>query len=113
MADLAAAASDKFVLNVSGLRSIGHGTVFAISSDRLIELRARLAARWASMLTAQDRQKFQPHITIQNKVEAAEARALLALLQAGFVRFDIRAEGLSLWRYLGGPWAPVATVPLH
>lgn len=45
-----------------------------------------------------------PHVTVQNKVAPQAARALLAELQAGFSPFTMRAEGLNLWRYLGGPW---------
>jgi 2'-5' RNA ligase len=52
----------------------------------------------------QDSQRFQPHVTIQNKVAPDEARALHRRLSAEFQPFTIRGEGLILWRYLGGPW---------
>jgi hypothetical protein len=59
----------------------------------------------------QDRQKHAPHVTVQNKVAPAVARALHERLLAEFVPYDVRARGLGLWRYLGGPWDPVAAFP--
>ena len=50
---------------------------------------------------------------MQNKVEPAAARALLAELGAGFVPWDARGEGLLLWRYRGGPWEPAADIPFR
>ena len=29
---------------------------------------------------------------------------MLATLQADFAPYDVQADGLALWRYLGGPW---------
>jgi hypothetical protein len=48
---------------------------------------------------------------VQNKVEPAVARALRDRLAAEFVPHRVGARGLGLWRYLGGPWAPVAEFP--
>jgi hypothetical protein len=56
------------------------------------------------MAAPQDRQGFQPHVTVQNKVTPAEAQDLLRALQATFAPFAVQGEGLHLWRYLGGPW---------
>jgi hypothetical protein len=77
----------------------------------LSRLHARLAARWREWLTLQDRQKLQPHVTVQNKVQPDRARVLLAELQANFQPFAVAGEGLRLWRYRGGPWDPVRTFP--
>ncbi|MEJ7664833.1 MAG: hypothetical protein WKG07_37635 [Hymenobacter sp.] len=41
---------------------------------------------------------------MQNKVDPAVARALLAELSAGFGRSDVQGTGLALWAYRGGPW---------
>jgi hypothetical protein len=46
-------------------------------------------------------------VTVQNKVTPDSARRLLADLQSDFVPYEVQAEGLGLWRYLGGPWEPV------
>ena len=48
---------------------------------------------------------------MQNKVAPERARALLAALQAEFAPFAFEAQGLRLWRYLGGPWEAVSDPP--
>ena len=63
------------------------------------------------MLTAQDRQKFQPHVTVQNKVQPAEARALFERLRADFSPWPAEGTGLDLWEYRGGPWGFVEGYP--
>jgi hypothetical protein len=56
------------------------------------------------MLTPQDQAPWRPHITIQNKVEPREGKALQAELRAGFAPRPLAIRGLACWRYLGGPW---------
>lgn len=97
----------EFAVAVTEVRSLGRGVAFGLASPELDRLRAGLAETWAAWLGAQDRQRFRPHVTIQNKVEPAVARALLDRLRAEFVPFRVGAEGLTLWRYKGGPWEPV------
>ena len=94
----------RFRLTATGYRSLGHGTALAFSSPELISLRQRLAREWRDDLTAQDAARIAPHVTIQNKVSPREAQALLRELSAEFRPFAVRAEGLLLWHYLGGPW---------
>jgi hypothetical protein len=96
-------------LDVVALRFLGRGVAYTLRSEPLSRLHAALAARWQAWLTAQDRHKLQPHVTVQNKVAPEAARALLAELQAEFRPFTIVGEGLRLWRYRGGPWDPVRT----
>ncbi len=103
-----AALRSQFEVAVTGLRLLGRGVAFVLDSPELTALRDRLAVAWQPWLTAQDRQRHAPHVTVQNKVEPAAARALHDRLLAGFVPYRVRARGLGLWRYLGGPWAPVA-----
>ncbi|MGY1743979.1 2'-5' RNA ligase family protein [Blastococcus sp. SYSU D00695] len=111
-ADLAAAASrPPFGVAVTGVRSLGRGVAYALASPELAALRARLATAWEPWLTPQDRRPHAPHVTVQNKVDPAVARALHAELAASFVPETVPARGLGLWRYLGGPWAPVAEHP--
>lgn len=90
---------------------LGRGVAFRLESPELAALRRGLAARWAAWLGAQDRQPPRPHVTVQNKVRPEAARALHAELAAGFRPFPVEGRGLLLWRYLGGPWEPVASVP--
>lgn len=98
-------------LRVAGLRSLGRGVAFTLENNELRALHRRLQAEFASYLTPQDGQKLQPHITIQNKVDPATARQLLAEMQAGFEPFAAVGTGLHLWAYRGGPWQSLAELP--
>lgn len=99
---------DPFDLAVIGVRLLGGGVAYDLHAPEVEALHARLAAAWAPWLTRQDRQPVRPHVTVQNKVPPAQARELHARLSAAFVPAVVRAEGLALWRYLGGPWEPVS-----
>jgi 2'-5' RNA ligase len=94
-----------------GLRFTGHGVVIDIDAPALVRLRAELGMAWRSVLSPQDRQRFVPHVTIQNKVTPARARRTLQGLETVFEPFACGIEGLSLWRYRGGPWEPVTSYP--
>lgn len=100
----AAAGQAAFSMEVDGLRSLGRGVAYTLRSPELLRLHRELSSAFAEHLTAQDRQRFQPHVVVQNKVDPAAARELLVELRAGFVPWQVRAVGLDLWRYLGGPW---------
>ncbi len=100
-----------FFVGVPGLRFLGRGVAYALESSALSAFRASLAREWDGWLTLQDRQGWRPHVTIQNKASPEAARALHANLQAAFAPFTVRAEGLDLWRYLGGPWELVGRHP--
>ena len=69
--------SDPPNLDFQKWRFLGRGVAMAVDSPSLVEMRNGLAHRWADHLTLQDRQKYNPHITIQNKVEPAAAKKLL------------------------------------
>lgn len=93
-----------FTLQATGLRFLGYGVAIGFASPELVGLRQTLAREWRDWLTPQDSAKIAPHVTVQNKASPQAARELLRELQAGFQPFTARAEGLHLWRYLGGPW---------
>ena len=99
-----AAPRPAFPLQVTGLRSLGRGVAYTLASAPLQALHANLARTFAETLTPQDRQKFSPHIVIQNKSTPEAARTLLATLQRDFQPFTVQATGLTLWNYLNGPW---------
>jgi 2'-5' RNA ligase len=99
-------AREPFVLAATGLRFLGRGVAYELSSPPLVALRRELARSWGPWLGAQDRQGFKPHVTVQNKVPPEQARVLHRDLQATFSPFEVEGLGLSLWRYLGGPWEP-------
>ena len=93
-----------FPLAVTGLRSLGRGVAYKVASAELLSLAGELAASFADHLSAQDKQRFSPHIVIQNKATPEAARALLAELERSFHALEAQAIGLDLWHYLGGPW---------
>lgn len=94
-------------LAVGGPHSLGRGVAYRLHGPELAVFRARLGEAFAPWLTAQDRQGFSAHVTVQNKVEPAQAKAALSQLQAEFEPFEVVGEGVWLWRYLRGPWEAV------
>ena len=98
-------------LSVRGPWSLGRGVAYRVEAPELKALRANLAQAFKPWLVRQDQAPFQPHITIQNKADPAAAKQLLETLQFDFEPFDFVAEGLLVWRYLDGPWQPVARLP--
>ena len=94
-------------VDVVRVRSLGRGVAYDLRSAELAAQRADLAAAWAPWLTPQDARPHAAHVTVQNKVTPERARALLAELEAAFAPYAVRATGLVLWRYLGGPWEPL------
>lgn len=89
---------------VTGVRLLGRGVAYALRSAETDVVRAELARRWEPSLTAQDRRPSALHVTVQNKVAPEVARGLYADLAATGHPGSVRACGLDLWRYLGGPW---------
>ncbi len=107
-ADVAAAAASQpaaLPLQVTGLKFMGRGVMYTLANAALPALHRQLQQQWAPWLTPQDQQGLRPHITVQNKVDPAVARALHAELAAGFQPFAATGTGLALWEYQGGPWA--------
>lgn len=98
---------------VTGLRFTGRGVAYVLDCPALSALRAGLARSFEPDLTAQDRQGWRPHVTVQNKVAPETARALHADLQADFAPFRFVAPALLLWRYRGGPWEAAARFPFR
>ena len=107
-ADLEASARrPAYDVDVVRVRSLGRGVAYDLRSAELAAQRADLARRWEPWLTPQDARAHAAHVTVQNTVTPEQARALLRELQASFVPAVVRATGLVLWRYLGGPWEPL------
>ena len=84
--------------------SIGKGVAYKVERVELKVLHKKLQQAWRTLLTPQDAQGLWPHITIQNKVMAAVANNTQQQLQATFAPFTAYAYGLTLWKYLNGPW---------
>lgn len=91
-------------LVLPSLRFLGRGVAIDVEAPELVQLRQTLAAEWNPWLTAQDQQRYRPHITIQNKVDSTEARSLYEQLKEGWQPITGCGEGLLLWYYRGGPW---------
>jgi 2'-5' RNA ligase len=99
-----AAQHSPITADISGLRHLGAGVAFTIASPELQDIHAKLRRAFMPWLGGQDMQKWQPHITIQNKVSKLAADALHAVLSREFRPHTVEIIGLDLWRYLGGPW---------
>ena len=90
--------------SIEGLMDMGGGVAFRVVSSELDAMRHELAADFHGLLGAQDSGGWRPHVTIQNKVQPKQARALLAALEREFRPRPLAISGLGLHRYLGGPW---------
>jgi hypothetical protein len=89
---------------IAGLMNLGRGTAIALDSPGMLALRAAIAERFHGALTAQDRHPPRLHITIQNKVTPAEAKALQAALAPMIAPRRFAFTGLGLHRYIGPHW---------
>ncbi len=92
-----------------GLMSLGGGTALRLASPAMLALRARMAEQFFGLLTAQDRHPPRLHVTIQNKVSGAEAKALQESLAPQVIARPFQFSGLGLYIYRGGPWEEVKT----
>lgn len=93
---------------IVGPMSLGRGVALKIDSPALVAIRAELADAFAGSLTLQDQAGWRPHITIQNKVDPAVARALLEKMQAEPWPRPLHITGLASWHYRGPGWDPIA-----
>ena len=98
------AAIPPFDVGVLEVFPLGRGVAYRLGAEQAQRLHRRLQDRWRPHLTRQDAQPLRPHVTVQNKVEPEVARATLARLRGAFSPEVVRAVGLELWRYDGGPW---------
>ena len=92
---------------IAGVIDLGQGTAFRVESEALEAIRAEIADAFHGLLIPQDRAPWRPHVTIQNKVEPREAKALQRQLRATFEPRPLAIRGLASWRYLGGPWEAI------
>ena len=86
--------------------SLGRGVAYRVESDALIGIRHRIADAFPGLLTPQDQHVPRLHITIQNKVDPAAAKALHAELSQSFRSRPLSIIGLAAHYYRGGPWEP-------
>ncbi len=100
-------------VTLPSVRFLGRGVAINVGSDALLRLRGELARAWRPWLTPQDQQGYRPHVTVQNKVDPAEARGLFERLNQTWTPLSGEATGLHLWRYRGGPWEAAGTFPFQ
>ena len=98
---------------VTGLMPLGGGTAFAIESPALSAIHEAMVESLHGVLTAQDRSRRKLHVTVQNKVTGAEAKALQAELARDFRPRTFAFAGLELHRYRGGVWEDAGTWPFR
>lgn len=89
---------------------LGRGVAYQIYSPDLLAMRDHMAEAFRYDLIPQDQGTPRLHITVQNKVEPAVARALLQELEVSFVPRPLAIIGLAVWHYRGGPWHPAFSI---
>ena len=94
---------------IAGLMNFGSGVAYRVVSDELEAIREMVADHFQGLLCAPDAAGWRPHITIQNKVTAKQAKALISQLEGNFRPGPLGIAGLSVHRYRGGPWETLAT----
>tara|TARA_R110000868_G_scaffold14689_10_gene68094 strand:+ start:1402 stop:1875 length:474 start_codon:yes stop_codon:yes gene_type:complete len=89
---------------LSEVMMLGRGVAYRIDSPELAAMRDELAEAFTGLLTPQDQARPRLHVTVQNKVAPAQAKALAEQLRAEFVPRPFAIAGLAAWHYRGGPW---------
>ena len=88
---------------------LGRGVAYRVESAELLAMRDELADAFTGLLIPQDQAAPRLHITIQNKVEPKEAKALHAVLSGIFRPHALAITGLSAYYYRGGPWEAIGS----
>lgn len=96
-----------------GWKSFGNGVSLRLDCAALDAMRGELSEALWLLMSAQDRAGVQLHVTVQNKVAAAVARATMAALERAVMPEGAHVSALRLWRYLGGPWEAAGRWPLR
>jgi hypothetical protein len=92
---------------LSDVMMLGRGVGFRVESPELLSIREELAQAFRGLLIPQDQGRPRLHITVQNKVEAAAAKALHTELSAAFEPRMLSISGISAFYYRGGPWEAI------
>lgn len=92
---------------LSGVMDLDSGVALRVHSPGLEDIREGLAAEFRGLLSAQDSDRWAPHVTIQNKAEPMAARALLRQMREQFDQCPLGIVGLALVRYVDREWEPL------
>lgn len=98
---------------LASLIDLGRGVAFRVRSPLLEAIRCELAEAFRGLLMPQDAAGWRPHVTIQNKVEPAKAKALLNALTPTFQARPLTIAGLAAFHYRGGPWELIRRFPFR
>jgi len=103
---LAATAVQRVPLSMkaTSVKMMGRGVAYQLDSKQLKDIHEKFSLEWKNWLTPQDQQKLWPHVTVQNKVDTAKAKALYNKLSDSFEPFEVKGTGFRLWAYQNGPW---------
>lgn len=100
-----------FTLQVMDVWRLKNGVAYRLESDIAQQIYRDLRQRWHEWMEPEEQQRpFIPHITVQNKVEPEEAKALCETLTARFQPSTIHAVGLDMWELRDGMWVFEQTV---
>lgn len=89
---------------IVGLMDLGGGTAFVVESPAMVDIHAAMAERLHGLIQQRDAHELRLHVTIQNKVPPAQARALQADLAASFAPRGFRFRGFGLYGWTGDIW---------
>ncbi|MEV4933201.1 2'-5' RNA ligase family protein [Sphingobium sp. LMC3-1-1.1] len=92
------------VARLAEVMLLGRGVAYRVESPELMAMRDELADAFVGLLVPQDQGRPRFHITVQNKVDRAEAQALADELGRSFRPRPLAIAGLAAWHYRGGPW---------
>ena len=107
-------AQDRLLLAIANgdgptARALRDAGALRVRCEGLAALRANLAEAFHGLLTPQDQAGWRPHVTIQNKVDPADARRLHAMLLGDpTIARPLAITGIATHFYRGGPWEPIA-----
>ncbi|MBL0924669.1 MAG: 2'-5' RNA ligase family protein [Sphingomonadaceae bacterium] len=97
------------IAHLTEIMMLGRGVAYRVDSHELLSIRDELAQQFYGLLTPQDQARPRLHITVQNKVEPATARAVHAQLSATFKPRKLAISGLAAHYYRGGPWEHIGS----
>lgn len=98
---------------ITGLMDLGRGTALAVDSPGMVALHGEMAERLHGLIQQKDARELRLHVTIQNKVAPAEARALRAALAPSLARRSFRFRGFGLYGWTGEIWRQVRLFPFR
>jgi hypothetical protein len=105
-ARLAAAANAHSAIpaRFASVMALERGTALRLASPSMLSVRRELAASLHGLLTPQDAAEPRLHVTVQNTVSPAAARALQRELAGALEPVQFRFAGLALHRWREGLW---------